>query len=263
MSRPSNKVMDHFNAPRGAGAMDAPDATGQAGRRASGPAIRIHLRIGDGRVQRAMFEASGCGFTIAAGSATTELAAGKTLAECRAIDAEQVSQASGRTAFAQTLLGRAGRRGAPKRFGPLRECPAGKARRRAARTVIRLKELIAMGRKHTKHKPAARGKASVARNRNPTDAARIYRRASSLAAAGKLAEATCEYRRLDESAMDSRLAALVASDLAAIAAVDGQMEAAHDGFCNALRLDPDCQAARANLVLFERRLGPDPRAGPE
>src|SRR3989337_2259869 len=95
MSRPSSIVMDHFNRPRGAGRMEAPDATGQAGRRGAGPAIRICLRIVGGGVEHAMFEAAGCGFTIAAGSAATELAAGKTLAECRAIDAAQVSRALG------------------------------------------------------------------------------------------------------------------------------------------------------------------------
>ena len=95
MSRPSSIVMDHFNSPRGAGLMDSPDASGQASRRGPLPAMRIYLRIADGRVQRAMFEAAGCGFTIACGSVMTELAAGRTIDECRAIRTSDVSQALG------------------------------------------------------------------------------------------------------------------------------------------------------------------------
>ena len=103
MSRPSNTVMDHFNSPRGAGKMDAPDATGQASRRGPSPAMRIYLRIGGGRVERAMFEAAGCGFTIACGSVMTELVAGRTTQECRAISTGEVSDALGQLPSQKTF----------------------------------------------------------------------------------------------------------------------------------------------------------------
>jgi nitrogen fixation NifU-like protein len=54
---------------------------------------RFYLRVRDGRVVEARFQSYGCGPTIAAASAGTELAAGRRLEELAALDADRVERA--------------------------------------------------------------------------------------------------------------------------------------------------------------------------
>jgi NifU-like protein involved in Fe-S cluster formation len=71
--RYSPTLVDHFLNPRNAGLMRQPDAVGEGEYPDCGDLARVFLRVLDGRVTEARFQAYGCGPTIAAASAVSEL----------------------------------------------------------------------------------------------------------------------------------------------------------------------------------------------
>ena len=71
--RYSETLVDHFLNPRNAGIMRQPDAVGEGEYAGCGDLARIFLRVREGRVAEARFQAYGCGPTIAAASAVSEL----------------------------------------------------------------------------------------------------------------------------------------------------------------------------------------------
>ena len=95
MSRFSQILMDHFESPRNMGTMDNPDLVGLGSLGGQAPFVTLKLRICEGIVKEARFQASGCGVTIAAASVLTELIVGQRLAECTRISDESVLDALG------------------------------------------------------------------------------------------------------------------------------------------------------------------------
>jgi len=95
MSRFSDILMDHFNAPRNRGRMESPDRVGVAGTLGQGPFLVLMLRVQNDRVAEAKCETQGCGVTIAAGSMLTELIVHRSLDGCRAITTDQLIEALG------------------------------------------------------------------------------------------------------------------------------------------------------------------------
>jgi len=95
MPRFSEIVMDHFLAPRNAGAMDTPDGIGNADVGGRAPRMRIYVRLADQRIEQATFESFGCGAAIAAASMLTELVTGKTADDCRALKEQELYDALG------------------------------------------------------------------------------------------------------------------------------------------------------------------------
>lgn len=93
MEQYSDTVMDHFEHPRNAGAMEHPD--GEAVR--SNPAMRIHvmLRVHAGRVSEMRWQTKGCPASIASSSFASELIAGWPLEEVEAIGRETIAEAIG------------------------------------------------------------------------------------------------------------------------------------------------------------------------
>ena len=89
----SSTLWEHFNSPRNPGEMKSPDAVGRASINGRTPHFTIYLKVADGRVEKATFQTFGCGYSIAACSALTELVTGKVVAECRQLTARQVIQA--------------------------------------------------------------------------------------------------------------------------------------------------------------------------
>lgn len=85
---------------------------------------------------------------------------------------------------------------------------------------------------------------------------RRYQRARRLAARGRTDQARPLYARLEATAADPRLQALVANDLAVLAALDGVPDAAHVGFQMALALHADCTPARLNAALLQANVAP-------
>ena len=75
--------------------MPDPDGVGEGEYRECMDLVRFHLRVRDGRVAEARFQAYGCGPTIAAASAGTEVAAGRALDDLVTVRAAQIERALG------------------------------------------------------------------------------------------------------------------------------------------------------------------------
>jgi len=91
----SATLIDHFRYPRNAGMMRDPDGVGEGEYEGCMDLARFYLRVRDGRVVEARFQTYGCGPTIAASSAATELAAGQGLEELATLQEESVEAAVG------------------------------------------------------------------------------------------------------------------------------------------------------------------------
>jgi nitrogen fixation NifU-like protein len=84
----SAQLLDHFQNPRNAGDVSAPDAIAEIENPACGDVLRLTLKISSGRITEIRFKAKGCVPSMACASALTELVAGKTLEEAREIRRE-------------------------------------------------------------------------------------------------------------------------------------------------------------------------------
>jgi tetratricopeptide (TPR) repeat protein len=92
----------------------------------------------------------------------------------------------------------------------------------------------------------------------PLDVAVRYAEACGLAAQGQYVEARRIYAELEAALAgaesEARVRALVRSDLAAIAAIEGRFDEALAGWRAALEIDPECLVARLNRDLIEAEL---------
>ena len=95
MSRPSSTVADHAFSPRNVGAMESPDAVGQASLDGRAPRLTIYVRVDGTRVVRATFQCFGCGFSIAACSALTEMMTGASIDDCMSFSASGLMEMLG------------------------------------------------------------------------------------------------------------------------------------------------------------------------
>ena len=91
--RYSPTLVDHFLNPRNAGMMRLPDATGEGEYSGCGDLARVFLRVLDGRVAEARFQAYGCGPTIAAASAASERVAGRSVDELLSLKPQEIEDA--------------------------------------------------------------------------------------------------------------------------------------------------------------------------
>ena len=91
----SDTLLEHFENPRNVGSVTSPDAVGRAGNPACGDLLDLSLRVRDGRIEQALFRASGCGAAIASSSMTTVLLTGITLEQAAGITNAQVALALG------------------------------------------------------------------------------------------------------------------------------------------------------------------------
>jgi nitrogen fixation NifU-like protein len=91
----SERVMDHFMNPRNVGDMEDPDGVGIEGNPTCGDAMKIFIKVKDGRIVDAKFKTFGCGAAIAVSSMVTEMVKGKTLDEALAISKEAVANELG------------------------------------------------------------------------------------------------------------------------------------------------------------------------
>ncbi|MBI5638912.1 MAG: Fe-S cluster assembly scaffold protein NifU [Nitrospirae bacterium] len=87
----SERVMDHFTNPRNVGDMEDADGIGTEGNPTCGDAMKIYIRVKDGKIVDAKFKTFGCGAAIAVSSMVTEMVKGKTLDEALAISKEAVA----------------------------------------------------------------------------------------------------------------------------------------------------------------------------
>jgi NifU-like protein involved in Fe-S cluster formation len=96
----SADLLDHFQNPRNAGAVESPDSCARLENPVCGDILELTLRL-DGtnleggkpegqRISEIRFRAKGCVPAMACGSAITELAKGKSVAEARKLSREEL-----------------------------------------------------------------------------------------------------------------------------------------------------------------------------
>jgi NifU-like protein involved in Fe-S cluster formation len=89
------ELLDHFQHPRNAGAMESPDVSVEAENPACGDVMKLMLRVSDGRIIEAKYQVRGCVASIACGSALTEAILGKSVAEATTVRRESLVEALG------------------------------------------------------------------------------------------------------------------------------------------------------------------------
>jgi NifU-like protein involved in Fe-S cluster formation len=93
MPRFSEVLLDHARYPRNLGRDDEADAAGRADLDGRPPSVEFFLRLEGDSIARATFHAAGCGVTIAAASAMTELVIGQPYEDCARLHADDVASA--------------------------------------------------------------------------------------------------------------------------------------------------------------------------
>ena len=84
------QILDHYGHPRNEGTLDDPDITCERDNPVCGDVVRLDIRLEGGRVSQARFTGQGCVISMASASMFTEEIQGKTIAELRAMDDEDV-----------------------------------------------------------------------------------------------------------------------------------------------------------------------------
>jgi len=91
----SAQLLDHFQHPRNAGAMDSPDVSVQAENPACGDLMKLMLRVENGMIVEAKYQVRGCVAAIGCGSLLTENLMGKTISEAKNIRRESLVETLG------------------------------------------------------------------------------------------------------------------------------------------------------------------------
>ena len=91
----SPQLLDHFEHPRNAGAVECPDATARIENPACGDVLELTLKFKGKRIGAIGFLAKGCVASMACASALTELVRGKSVQEARRVSREELLHAVG------------------------------------------------------------------------------------------------------------------------------------------------------------------------
>jgi nitrogen fixation NifU-like protein len=84
------KIEEHARHPRNRGPLERPDRAREGTNPLCGDRLRVELRLEDGRVQTMRFTAEACMVSIAAASILSELVAGMSVAEAKALPREKL-----------------------------------------------------------------------------------------------------------------------------------------------------------------------------
>lgn len=91
----SEEVLDHFQSPRNQGPMSGADAEATDENPVCGDRLHLWLRIQDGRIVEATWQAAGCAPAIAAASALSEMVRGSAVGDARSLKAPDLVHALG------------------------------------------------------------------------------------------------------------------------------------------------------------------------
>ncbi len=91
----SAELLDHFQNPRNAGQIEAPDRTARLENPACGDILELTLKLEGSRIADIRFRAKGCVPAMACGSAITELAKGKNIEQARQLSRQELVQKVG------------------------------------------------------------------------------------------------------------------------------------------------------------------------
>jgi len=91
----SAELLDHFQNPRNAGQIEAPDRAARLENPVCGDILELTLKLEGRRIANIRFRAKGCVPAMACGSAITELAKGKTVDDARQLTREELVQKVG------------------------------------------------------------------------------------------------------------------------------------------------------------------------
>jgi nitrogen fixation NifU-like protein len=86
----SPQLLDHFQNPRNAGEIAAPDAKVRLENPACGDILELTLKLSNGMIAEVRFRAKGCVAAMACASLLTEMVQGKTLLEAGALRREDL-----------------------------------------------------------------------------------------------------------------------------------------------------------------------------
>jgi tRNA-specific 2-thiouridylase len=135
------RLLHHLERPFGHGHLPQDACTGAAGGAACGDLIRVSIAIDpdspDGRIEDAGFDASGCGATVAAGSAAVSMLRGTPLLSAARIGADEIALELGGLSVAK-------RHAAELAVDALHRALGGAARERAALAPAAGRTLVAM-----------------------------------------------------------------------------------------------------------------------
>jgi nitrogen fixation protein NifU and related proteins len=91
----SQKVMDHFRAPRNVGEIEDASGVGEIGNPVCGDMMTFYVKIEDNILKDVKFKTFGCGAAIAVSSMVSEMAIGKTVEEAMKISNADVAKELG------------------------------------------------------------------------------------------------------------------------------------------------------------------------
>jgi nitrogen fixation NifU-like protein len=86
----SAELLDHFQNPRNAGEVEAPDRAARLENPACGDILELTLKLEGRRIAGIRFRAKGCVPAMACGSAITELIQGKNIDQARQVSREEL-----------------------------------------------------------------------------------------------------------------------------------------------------------------------------
>lgn len=95
MAAYSDLVVEHFQNPRNAGEMDAPDGEATKSNPVCGDRMRVMIRVKEGAIEEVRWQTRGCPPAIATSSVASEMVMGWPLEKVETLTREEVAEAVG------------------------------------------------------------------------------------------------------------------------------------------------------------------------